>query len=220
MIIRELKLKDSLLGVYFFERNLLLPNSSIFIGRYDYKENSEEVMSMMTLFAICFFVGLVLTVLITFFGGDFFEFHADTGAAHGHGGPSFFNLSSLLASLTVFGGIGYMLNEVGMTSVLLILLIAIGAGLFVGWLFYLFYAKVIYKHDHSMKESDFDLNGLLGKLSVPINGKGTGEMMFVMQGTRRSISVRSEQGESIPKGAKVVILHMDKGVATVMKFNE
>ncbi|SDP15709.1 hypothetical protein SAMN04487897_1415 [Paenibacillus sp. yr247] len=175
---------------------------------------------MMTLFAICFFVGIVLTVLITFFGGDFLELHADSGAAHAHGGPSFFNLSSILASLTVFGGIGYMLNQVGMTSVLLILLIAISAGLFVGWLFFLFYAKVIYKHDHSMKESDFDLTGQLGKLSVPINGKGMGEMVFVMQGTKRSISVRSAQGESMPKGTKVVILRLDKGFATVTKFNE
>ena len=175
---------------------------------------------MMTLFAICFFVGLVLTVLITFFGGDFFEFHADNGGAHGHGGPSFFNLSSILAGLTVFGGIGYMLNQVGMTSVLLILLIAIVAGLFVGWLFFLLYAKVIYKHDHSMKESDFDLSGQLGKLSVPINGKGTGEMMFVMHGTTRSISVRSENGESIPKGTKVVVLNMNKGIATVTRFNQ
>jgi len=175
---------------------------------------------MMTLFAICFFVGLVLTVLVTFFGGDFFEFHADHGAAHGHGGPSFFNLSSILASLTVFGGMGYMLNQIGMTSSLLILLIAIGAGLVVGWLFFLFYAKVIYKHDHSMKESDFDLSGQLGKLSVPINGKGMGEMMFVMHGTTRSISVRSENGESIPKGTKVVVLHTNKGIATVTRFNQ
>ncbi|MZQ82506.1 hypothetical protein GQF01_10330 [Paenibacillus sp. 5J-6] len=175
---------------------------------------------MMTLFAVCFFVGLVLTVLVTFFGGDFFEVHGDTGGAHGHGGPSFFNLSSLLASLTVFGGMGYMLSEVGMASSLLILLIAAGAGLFVGWLFFLFYAKVIYKHDDSMKESDFALNGQLGKLIVPINGKGIGEMVIVMQGTKRSISARSELGESIAKGARVVILHMDKGVATVSQFSD
>ncbi|MBP1964730.1 hypothetical protein [Paenibacillus aceris] len=175
---------------------------------------------MMTLFAVCFFVGLVLTVLVTFFGGDFFEIHGDTGGSHSHGGPSFFNLSSLLASLTVFGGIGYMLNELGMTSSLFILLIAAGAGLVVGWLFFLFYAKVIYKHDDSMRESDFDLNGQLGKLIVPINGNGIGEMVIVMQGTKRSISARSELGESIAKGARVVILHMDKGVATVSQFSE
>ncbi|MEC0225955.1 hypothetical protein [Paenibacillus alba] len=175
---------------------------------------------MMTLFAICFFVGLALTLLNTFFGGDFFEFHADHGSAQGHGGPSFFNLSSILASLTVFGGIGFILNKVGMTSSLLILLIAIGAGIFMGWLFFLLFAKVIYKHDDSMKESDFNLSGQLGKLSVPIHGTGTGEMMFVMQGTTRTISARSERGESIPKGAKVLILQMNKGVATVTRFTE
>lgn len=175
---------------------------------------------MMTLFAVCFLVGLVLTVLLTFFGGDFLESHADTGAAHAHAGPSVFNLSSILASLTVFGGMGYVLNKVGMTNSLLILLVAIGSGLFMGWLFFLFYAKIIYKHDDTMKESDFDLSGQLGKLSVPINGKGTGEMVFVMHGTTRSVSVRSEDGESIPKGTKVVVLQMNKGVATIMKFDE
>ncbi|MDD9271028.1 NfeD family protein [Paenibacillus sp. GCM10023248] len=177
---------------------------------------------MMTLFAICFFTGLVLTVLLTFFGGDFFEFHGDAGGGHGHGhgGPSFFNLSSLLASLTAFGGIGYMLGELGMTNALVILLIAIGSGLVMGWLFFLFYVKVIYKHDNSMKESDFELSGQLGRLIVGINGHGIGEMVIVMQGTKRSISARSAEGESIPKGAKVVILHMDKGVATVSRFSD
>ncbi|MFD0694563.1 hypothetical protein ACFQZT_10710 [Paenibacillus sp. GCM10027628] len=175
---------------------------------------------MMTLFAVCFWVGLALTLLITFFGGDISEFHVDSGGGHGHAGPSFFNLSSVLASLTVFGGVGYMLGSVGMTSLVLILLIALAAGLVIGWFFFLFYAKVIYKHDHTMKEDDFDLHGQLGHLSVPIHGTGTGEMKFVLQGTTRSISVKSENGESIAKGAKVIVLNMSKGVATVTEFNK
>lgn len=179
---------------------------------------------MMTLFVVCFFVGLVLTLLITLFGVDSFELHGDAGGAHGHGhghsGPSVFNLSSLLAGLTVFGGMGYILNKVGMTSGLLILLLAIAAGLGMAWLFFLLYAKVIYKHDDSMKESDFELSGQLGKLSVPIIGEGMGEMVYVLHGTTRSISVRSENGESLAKGTKVVILNISKGVATVTAFNE
>ncbi|OAS17343.1 NfeD family protein [Paenibacillus oryzisoli] len=179
---------------------------------------------MMTMFLICFFVGLVLTLLITIFGVDSFEMHGDTSGAHGHGqghiGPSWFNMSSLLAGVTVFGGVGYILNKVGMTSGLLILLFAVAAGLVMAWLFFLLYAKVIYKHDDSMKESDFQLGGQLGKLTVPIIGKGMGEMVYVLQGTTRSISVRSENGESLAKGTKVVILNMSKGVATVTAFSE
>ncbi|CAN7735140.1 hypothetical protein [Paenibacillus sp. LjRoot56] len=179
---------------------------------------------MMTMFIVCFFVGLVLTLLITLFGVDSFELHGDGGGTHGHGhghsGPSWFNMSSLLAGLTVFGGMGYILNKVGMTSGLLILLCAIAAGLVMAWLFFLLYAKVIYKHDDSMKESDFELSGQLGKLTVPIIGKGMGEMVYVLQGTTRSISVRSENGESLAKGTKVVILNMSKGVATVTEFSE
>ncbi|OCT15933.1 hypothetical protein A8709_09935 [Paenibacillus pectinilyticus] len=179
---------------------------------------------MMTLFMVCFFVGLILTLLITLFGVDSFELHGDAGGAQGHGhvhgGPSVFNMSSLLAGVTVFGGMGYVLNKVGMTSALLVLLIAIAAGLVMGWLFFLLYAKVIYKHDDSMKESDFQLSGQLGKLTVPIIGEGIGEMVYVLQGTKRSISVRSENGESIAKGTKVVILNMSKGVATVMAFGD
>ncbi|WNR44948.1 hypothetical protein [Paenibacillus roseipurpureus] len=179
---------------------------------------------MMTVFVVCFFVGLALTLLIAFFGVDSLELHGDAGGAHGHGhghgGPSMFNTSSLLAGLTVFGGVGYVLNKVGMTSGLLILLVAIAAGLGMAWLFFLLYAKVIYKHDDSMKASDFELSGQLGKLTVPIVGDGMGEMVYVLQGTKRSISVRSENGESMAKGTKVVILNMSKGVATVTEFNE
>jgi membrane-bound ClpP family serine protease len=183
-----------------------------------------EVKPMMTLFLVCFFVGLVLTLLITFFGVDSFELHGDAGGAHGHGhghgSPSMFNMSSLLAGVTVFGGMGYVLNKVGMTSALLILLLAVAAGLGMAWLFFLLYAKVIYKHDDSMKESDFELSGQLGKLTVPINGDGMGEMVYVLQGTTRSISVRSENGESLAKGSKVVIVKLSKGVATVTEFSE
>ncbi|KRF01733.1 hypothetical protein ASG89_25575 [Paenibacillus sp. Soil766] len=182
---------------------------------------------MMTLFIVCFFVGLALTLLITIFGVDSFELHGDAGGAHGahghghgHSGPSWFNMSSLLAGLTVFGGVGYILNKVGMTNGLFILLFAVAAGLVMAWLFFLLYAKVIYKHDDSMKESDFELSGQLGKLTVPINGKGMGEMVYVLHGTTRTISVRSENGESLAKGTKVVILNMGKGVATVTEFSD
>ncbi|MFC5450791.1 NfeD family protein [Paenibacillus aestuarii] len=175
---------------------------------------------MMTLFAICFWAGLTLTLLVTFFGGDLSEFHVDSGGGHGHGGPTVFNLSSILASMTVFGGVGYMLGTVGMENSLWILLIAIVSGVLIGWLFFIFYAKVIYKHDHSMKESDFDLNGQLGQLTIPIHGKAMGEMKFVLQGTKRTVSAKSDNGESIPKGAKVVILKMQHGVATVMAIKD
>jgi hypothetical protein len=181
-------------------------------------------MPMMTLFVICFFVGLILTLLMTLFGVDSFELHGDVGGAHGHGhghgGPSLFNMSSLLAGVTVFGGMGYVLNKVGLTNTLLILLLAVVAGLGIGWLFFLLYAKVIYKHDDSMKESDFELSGQLGKLSVPIIGEGVGEMVYVLQGTTRSLSVRSENGNSMAKGTKVVVLNISKGVATVTEFSE
>lgn len=179
---------------------------------------------MMTLFVVCFFVGLILTLLMTLFGVDSFELHGDAGGAHGHGhghsGPSMFNMSSLLAGVTVFGGMGYVLNKVGLTNTLLILFLAVVAGLGIAWLFFLFYAKVIYKHDDSMKESDFELSGQLGKLSVPIIGEGIGEMVYVLQGTTRSLSVRSENGNSMAKGTKVVILSISKGVATVTEFSE
>lgn len=176
---------------------------------------------MITFFLICFIVGLLLTVLMTLFGVDSLDFGTDLhGAGHGHGGHSGFNLPTLLAGITVFGGVGYLLAGYGPWSLLWVLLIAAAAGLGVSWLFFLLYVKVLYKHDDTMQESEFDLSGQLGEVTVPMTGGGIGEMVYVLHGTKRSISVRSEQDEPIAKGAKVMVVQMKDGVATVALWQE
>ncbi|RTE11813.1 hypothetical protein [Paenibacillus whitsoniae] len=175
---------------------------------------------MITFFLVCFIAGLLLTVLITLFGVDSLDFGTDMHAAHGHGGHSGFNLPTLLAGITVFGGVGYLLAAFGPWSLILVIVVAAAAGVGVGWLFFLLYVKVLYKHDDTMLESEFDLSGQLGEITVPMAGSGIGEMVYVLHGTKRSISVRSEHGEPIAKGAKVMVVQMKDGVATVALWQE
>jgi len=62
--------------------------------------------------------------------------------------------------------------------------------------------------------------GTLGKLTVGIREKGTGEMVYVQGGTRKSSAARSEDERPIDRGTEVVITQYDKGIAYVRRWDE
>lgn len=82
---------------------------------------------------------------------------------------------------------------------------------------FLFVAKVLLGHDHESDPADYDLVGVVGRLSSPIREGGTGEMIYSQAGSRRSVSAstRSAYGEAIPRGARVVVIRYERGIAYV-----
>ena len=68
--------------------------------------------------------------------------------------------------------------------------------------------------------ADFEMVGVLGKLSVPIREGGTGELIYSQMGTRRVCGARSEEGSAIAKGTEVVVTRYDKGIAYVRLWSE
>jgi hypothetical protein len=74
--------------------------------------------------------------------------------------------------------------------------------------------------DEVMDPADYDMVGVLGKLSVPIREGGTGELIYSQQGTRRVCGARSENGSVMPKGTEVVVTRYDKGIAYVRLWSE
>lgn len=68
--------------------------------------------------------------------------------------------------------------------------------------------------------ADFEMVGVLGKLSVPIREGGTGELIYSQMGTRRVCGARSEEGGAIAKGTEVVVTRYDKGIAYVRLWSE
>ena len=63
-----------------------------------------------------------------------------------------------------------------------------------------FLAKVLMAHERALDPADYDMVGVLGRVSSPIRAGGTGEMIYSQEGARRSAAVRSEDGERDPEG--------------------
>jgi hypothetical protein len=159
---------------------------------------------------------------------------AGHGAAHGPAatqanGPSHaargasvspLNPPSIAAFLAWFGGTGYLLARFSALWVGLALLLAVIAGLVGGAIIFFFLTKVLMSDQEFLDPADFEMVGVLGKLSVPIREGGTGELIYSQMGTRRVCGARSDDGSALAKGAEVVVTRYERGIAYVQLWSE
>jgi membrane protein implicated in regulation of membrane protease activity len=163
--------------------------------------------------------------------------HAPVGGAHagpthaaggarpgatqsGRGGVSPFNFVTLTAFLAWFGGTGYLLTRYSTLWVGMGLLLSVFSGLLGGGIIFLFLSKVLMSDEENMNAADYDMVGVLGKVSSPIREGGTGELLYSQVGTRRVCGARSEDGSAIAKGTEVVVTRYEKGIAYVQLWSE
>jgi len=125
-----------------------------------------------------------------------------------------------MAFLTWFGGMGYLLTHYSSIWIGFALLLATLAGLIgaaiVGW----FFARVLMKHDVGVDPAEYEMTGVLGRVSSSIRGGGTGEIVFEQGGTRRSCGASSEDGLPITKGTEIVVTRYERGIAYVRTWDE
>jgi len=202
-------------------------------------------MSWQTFYLSCFLVGFVLSVL-AFLGGSL---HWPSGAFHGlpkglphaglpHGGPPHpgahapspeaghgpsvprYNFATLMVFLAWFGGVGYLLSKRGNLGHLAILVAASAAGLAGAAVIVVFLTKVLLRHERFLEAADFEMVGVLGRVTVPIRAGGTGEIVYSQANTRRSAGARSDTGAAIERGAEVVVTRYERGLAYVRPWHE
>lgn len=135
-------------------------------------------------------------------------------------GVSPFNPPSLAAFLAWFGGTGYLLTRFSTVWVGLGLMASVASGVVGGAIIFLFLSRVLISEDENMRASDYEMVGVLGKLSVSIREGGTGELLYSQMGTRRVCGARSEDGSAITKGEEVVVTRYEKGIAYVQLWSE
>lgn len=141
--------------------------------------------------------------------------------AHGHSASvSPLNPPSIAAFLAWFGGTGYLLTRFSAVRVGSILFAAILVGLVGGAIIFFFLTKVLMSDQEYLDPADFEMVGVLGKLSVPIREGGTGELIYSQMGTRRVCGARSDDGSGMSKGTEVVVTRYDKGIAYVRLWSE
>jgi membrane protein implicated in regulation of membrane protease activity len=184
-------------------------------------------MTWADFYLVCFVVGFFLTVVMFLAGGlDLPHFHVHVpglhGAVHGHGNGlgSPFNPITFTAFLAWFGGTGYLLARHSTMWFMAALGISLLSGIGGAAIIYLFLHRVLHSDDEELDPADFEMVGVLGKLSVPIREGGTGEMIYSQAGTRRVCGARAESAVAIPKGAEVVVTGYERGIAYVRLWSE
>jgi membrane protein implicated in regulation of membrane protease activity len=187
-------------------------------------------MTWSAFYLICFLVGFGMSLLSLLSGSIHLHLphlHLDHGihlghahGGHGGGGAPWFNMGTLAAFLAWFGGTGYLLEHyygVWFVAALGVATISgVGGASVVFW----FLAKVLMSREEALDPADYDMVGVLGKLSMPIRPGGTGELIYAQGGTRRVAGARAESGDAIGKGAEVVVTRYEKGIAYVRPWDE
>jgi hypothetical protein len=189
-------------------------------------------MTWADLYLICFIVGFALSVISAL--GGFFHIpglhhghghHVHVGGGHGQGRAgggqaSPLNFSTITAFLAWFGGVGYLLTRFSSLWFWLAFLIAAAAGVVGGSIVFFFLVKVLLADDMPLNPADYDMIGVLGRLTSAIREKGMGEMSFSQAGVRRSAPARSDDGNGIAKDVDVVVTRYDKGIAYVRRWED
>ena len=180
-------------------------------------------MNWENFYLIAFLVGFFLSA-ISFLVGSLhvghFHFH---GHFHGHGhggsGASWFNLGTVAAFLAWFGGAGYLLQRYSGIWRYFGLFVAVVTGLAGASLVFWFLAKLT-AYDAPLDPADYEMVGVLGRVTSPIRAKGTGEILFMRDGSRKAAPARSEDESAIPRETEVIVTRYEKGIAYVRRWEE
>jgi len=187
-------------------------------------------MNWSDFYLICFLVGFGLSVLALLAGSvhlhlphlDFHHGihvpHAGSGA-HGAELP-WLNFGTIAAFLAWFGGVGYLLQHYYGVWFVVTLAVATVSGIGAASVVFWFLAKVLMAHEQALDPVDYEMVGVLGKLSLPIRQGGTGELIYSQEGTRRVTAARSDDGAAIAKGSEVLVTRYEKGIAYVRPWED
>ncbi len=185
-------------------------------------------MTWSDFYLVCFLVGFGLCALALLAGSahvhiPHLNVHHGIHVPHpaqSSAGPrgcelSWFNFGTIAAFLAWFGGTGYLLEHYYGVWFVAALGVAILSGIGAASVVFWFLAKVLMAREAALDPADYDMVGVLGRLSLPIRAGGTGELVYSQEGTRRVAGARSEEGVPIPKGAEVMVTRYEKGIAYV-----
>jgi hypothetical protein len=131
-----------------------------------------------------------------------------------------FNFVTFTAFLAWFGGTGYLLTRYSSLWFVVGLGVAVVSGLVGGGIVFWFLSRVLTSEDEHLDPADYEMVGVLGRMSISIREGGTGEIIYAQAGTRRTCGARSESGAVIAKGVEVVVTRYKKGIAYVRPWTE
>src|SRR6185436_11257319 len=119
-----------------------------------------------------------------------------------------------------FGGTGYILDRYYSVWIVITLGVATLSGIGGAAIVFWFLVKVLMSREAALDAADYDMVGVLGRLSIAIRKGGTGELIYSQEGTRRVTGARSDEGLAIRKGVEVMVTRYEKGIAYVRPWED
>jgi hypothetical protein len=206
-------------------------------------------MTWADFYLICFVVGFMFSVLLFLLGGLHWhlphfggahghagaQLHGGHGAGHtdapahaagSHGqaqrgpGVSPLNPMTLAAFLAWFGGTGYLLTRFWTVWFVVGFGGATLSGVVGAAIIYFFLTRVLMSAEEDMDPADYEMTGVLGRVSSSIREDGTGEIIYSQAGTRRTCGARAEDGVAIAKGTEILVTRYERGIAYVRPWTE
>src|SRR5579875_3785502 len=202
-------------------------------------------MSWPEIYLLCFAIGVLWTLASLLLGGLHFGHSAGGHVGHVHGGHvhsghtqmgahgaqhgtpqgpkdisvaswigGMLNPSCIAVFLAWFGGIGYLLTRHSALGFWADLAIAIALGLTGAWCLAAF-LRFLQSREQPLDPADYEMIGVLGRVSSTIRPDGVGEMIYVRDGARKLMCARSEDGQQIGRGEEVIVTRYEKGIAFV-----
>jgi hypothetical protein len=72
----------------------------------------------------------------------------------------------------------------------------------------------------ALDPADYEMVGVLGRVSIPLRPGSTGEIIYSQEGTRRVCGARADENVAISKGAEVLVTRYEKGIAYVRPWQD
>lgn len=177
----------------------------------------------MSLFGICFLTGLAILLFNLIFGSlsDFFsidlDLDLDGDGSFGHGLLGFLSPSTLSGFLIAFGGIGFYLEKLSV-SPLIMWLASIVSGALAGFALWKL-MRFLKQHENGAAPEKEDLVGLPAEVVGAIPADGFGSIRYAYNGNRYSAPAVSYDGTRIPQGSQVAIISIKQHVFYVSEIN-
>jgi hypothetical protein len=178
------------------------------------------------IFLGCFFFGLLFTLGTLVLGvadighdAGGHDAGADAGGHHGHDGLGLLNVSTILAFVGWFGGVGYLvrngLGAIAFVSLLLAVAGGLAGGAIVWWML-----RKLKASEQILDPREYRLPGTIARVTSGIRVGGIGEILYEQHGVRQVAAARSLDGRAIPRGTEVVIMQTAGGVALVQAWDD
>jgi membrane protein implicated in regulation of membrane protease activity len=205
-------------------------------------------MTWPDIYLLCFAVGALWAVVALFLGGVHLGHSGPVHGLHGHaasghsahphlfGHPSshgniakavandvsrmaaMINPSCAAVFLAWFGGVGYLLTRHSGLSFWINLILAIAVGV-TGAAILAAFLRFLESREQPLSPADYDMVGVLGRVSSTIRPDGVGEVIYVRDGARKPLPARSDDAQLIRRGEEVIVTGYEKGTAYVRTWD-